>query len=68
MPVQQARRRARLMETSRPAVSTSPLAQRLFPFRAWRHRVTGETMRADLLAGLISALVVLPNALSVKRS
>jgi hypothetical protein len=32
-----------------------PLALRLFPFLAWRHRVTAATLRADLLAGLLGA-------------
>ena len=35
-----------------------PAASKFLPFLAWRHRVTRVTMRADLLAGLISALVV----------
>ena len=34
----------------------------LFPFLAWRDRVTRATLRADLLAGLVGALVVLPQA------
>jgi SulP family sulfate permease len=53
-----------MMGNRRPTVSPSPLALGLFPFLAWRHRVTGETMRADFMAGLISALVVLPQGVA----
>ena len=42
----------------------SPLAQKIFPFLAWRDMVTRETLRADLLAGLIGALVVLPQGVA----
>jgi SulP family sulfate permease len=42
----------------------SPLALKVFPFLAWRHRVTRATLRADLVAGLISALVVLPQGVA----
>ena len=41
-----------------------PLALRLLPFLSWRDRVTRETVRADLLAGLIGALVVLPQGVA----
>ena len=41
-----------------------PLALRLFPFLAWRDRITRDTLRADLLAGLIGALVVLPQGVA----
>ena len=41
-----------------------PLALKLFPFFAWRDRVTRGTLRADLLAGLIGALVVLPQGVA----
>ena len=44
--------------------SVSPLALRLFPFLAWRDRVTRATLRADLAAGLIGALVVLPQGVA----
>src|SRR5213596_3288978 len=37
-----------------------PLALRLFPFLAWRHRVTAATLRADLLG----ALIVLPQGVA----
>ena len=37
---------------------------KLFPFLAWRDRVTRATLRADLLAGLIGALVVLPQGVA----
>ena len=52
------------MASPRPAASPSPLALRLFPFLAWRHRVTRDTVRADFMAGLISALVVLPQGVA----
>jgi SulP family sulfate permease len=42
----------------------SPLAHKLLPFLAWRHRVDARTLRADVLAGLISALVVLPQGVA----
>jgi SulP family sulfate permease len=42
----------------------SPLPIRLFPFLAWRHRVTVPNLRADLAAGLIGALVVLPQGVA----
>src|SRR6476620_10534342 len=41
-----------------------PLALRLFPFLAWRHRVTAATLRADLIAGLLGALIVLPQVVA----
>src|SRR6476646_5400454 len=41
-----------------------PLTLRLFPFLAWRHRVTAATLRADLLAGLLGALIVLPQGVA----
>ena len=41
-----------------------PLALRLFPFLAWRDRITRATLRADLLAGIVGALVVLPQAVA----
>jgi len=44
--------------------SMPPLASRLFPFLAWRNRVTRETLRADVLAGLVGAVVVLPQAVA----
>ena len=46
------------------APAMSPLAPRLLPFLAWRDRITRDTLRADLLAGLVGALVVLPQAVA----
>jgi len=40
------------------------VARRLLPFLAWRSRVTSANVRADLLAGLVGALVVLPQAVA----
>ena len=42
----------------------TPLALKVFPFLSWRRRVTRATLRADLVAGLISALVVLPQGVA----
>lgn len=39
-------------------------ASRLLPFLAWRHRVNRVTLRADLLAGLVGACVVLPQGIA----
>jgi SulP family sulfate permease len=39
-------------------------ALKLLPFLRWRHRVTRTSLRADLLAGLVGALVVLPQAVA----
>jgi SulP family sulfate permease len=41
-----------------------PLALKLFPFIAWRHRVNRETLRIDLLAGLVAAVMVLPQGVA----
>jgi sulfate permease, SulP family len=41
-----------------------PLALRLFPFLAWRHRITATTLRADLAAALLGSLIVLPQAVA----
>ncbi len=45
-------------------MSAMPAAVKFLPFLAWRHRVTRATMRADLVAGLIGALVVLPQGVA----
>ncbi|HEY1438880.1 MAG TPA: SulP family inorganic anion transporter [Casimicrobiaceae bacterium] len=42
----------------------SSLALKLFPFLSWRDRITRLTLRADLLAGLVGALLVLPQAVA----
>jgi SulP family sulfate permease len=42
----------------------STFAQQLFPFLAWRRRVTRETLRADLLAGLVLAVIALPQGVA----
>ena len=42
----------------------SSLALRLFPFLSWRDRITRLTLRADLLAGLVGALLVLPQGVA----
>ena len=40
------------------------LVLKLFPFLLWRHRISRATLRADLLAGLVGSLVVLPQAVA----
>ena len=42
----------------------SRLALKVFPFLAWRDRITRATLRADFMAGLIGALVVLPQGVA----
>ena len=42
----------------------SPIALKLFPFLAWRHRVNRTTLRADALAGLVGAVMVLPQGVA----
>ena len=42
----------------------SPLALKVFPFLAWRHRVDRDTLRADALAGLVGAVMVLPQGVA----
>ncbi len=49
------------IEIKRPPV---PLLHRLFPFVAWLPRVNGQTLRADLIAGLTVALVAIPQSLA----
>jgi SulP family sulfate permease len=42
----------------------SALTLKLFPFLSWRARITRATLRADFLAGLVGALVVLPQGVA----
>jgi SulP family sulfate permease len=42
----------------------APIALRLLPFLAWRNRLDATTLRADALAGLVGALVVLPQGVA----
>ncbi|MEO8485900.1 MAG: SulP family inorganic anion transporter [Betaproteobacteria bacterium] len=42
----------------------SPRLVRFFPFLAWRRRVTRATLAADAQAGLVGALVVLPQGVA----
>lgn len=41
-----------------------PLSRKLFPFLSWRRRVTAASLRSDLVAGLVGALVVLPQGVA----
>jgi len=47
-----------------PTATGVPLAQRLFPPLTWWPRVGGATLRADALAGLVGAIVVLPQGVA----
>ncbi len=42
----------------------SPFAHHLLPFLAWRSRVTATSLRADLVAGVVGAFVVLPQGVA----
>jgi len=42
----------------------SPAVAKLFPFLAWRSRVDAASLRADFVAGVIGALVVLPQGVA----
>jgi SulP family sulfate permease len=42
----------------------SPFALKAFPFLAWRHRVNRVTLRADVLPGLVCAVMVLPQGVA----
>ena len=41
-----------------------PLALKFFPFVAWRHRINRKTLRADALAALVGAVMVLPQGVA----
>ena len=45
-------------------VPVSPLALKVFPFLAWRHRVNRETLRTDAIAGLAIAVLVMPQGVA----
>src|SRR5437762_3246313 len=45
-------------------MKSSLIPHRLFPFLKWRRRVTRESVRADVLAGIISAVIVLPQGVA----
>lgn len=42
----------------------SPVLRQVFPFLAWRDRVNRDALRADAIAGLVGALVVLPQGVA----
>lgn len=44
--------------------SSTPLAQRLFPPLGWWPRVNAATLKADAIAGLVGAIVVLPQGVA----
>ena len=45
-------------------ISAPGWIDRLFPFLRWWPNVTGETLRADAVAGLVSAVVVIPQGMA----
>jgi len=47
-----------------PRRALSPLAHKLLPFLAWRSRVGGDSLKADVLAGIVGGLVVLPQGVA----
>jgi len=49
---------------SPPCAACHALRGKLFPFLAWRDRTTASSLRADLAAGLVGALLVLPQAMA----
>jgi SulP family sulfate permease len=46
------------------SVVVPPILRSLIPFHAWRGPITRGTLRADLVAGLISAVLVLPQGVA----
>ncbi len=54
-----------LLQSFRPAALPSkPLLHRFLPFLHWWPKVGGESLRADAIAGLIGAVVVLPQGVA----
>ena len=51
-------------DVTRSTASNTLLAQRLLPLLKWWPRVNRETLRADAVAGLIGAIVVLPQGVA----
>jgi SulP family sulfate permease len=49
---------------SRPCTACRALRGKLLPFLAWRERVTRESLRADVSAALVGALLVLPQGIA----
>ncbi len=47
-----------------PSASSRPLLERILPFLKWWPQVDSATLRADALAGLIGAIVVLPQGVA----
>jgi len=42
----------------------SPIVHRLFPFLQWSRRIDAHTLRVDFIAGVLSALLVLPQGVA----
>ena len=47
-----------------PKLPAKPLIRRVLPFLAWWPRVDRRSLRADAIAGLIGAVVVLPQGVA----
>ncbi len=47
------------------AGATGSLVDRLFPFLRWRGAITSATVRPDLVAGLVGAVLILPQAFAL---
>ena len=45
-------------------MKSSLTLRRFFPFLRWRRRVNRSTLRADLMAGIVSAVIVLPQGVA----
>src|SRR5213080_5454139 len=45
-------------------MKSSLTPHRFFPFLKWRRRVNRSTLRADLMAGIVSAVIVLPQGVA----
>jgi sulfate permease, SulP family len=52
------------MAAMSPALTSSMRWLRLLPFLGWRKQINRATLRADLVAGLIGALIVLPQGVA----
>ena len=52
------------MELTTRALYCNPIWSRIFPFLRWWPQVTRDTLKADLIAGLTGAVVVLPQGVA----
>ena len=56
--------RVRRIIAVQPRRALSPLAHKLLPFLSWRSRVGRDSLKADVLAGIVGGLVVLPQGVA----